>query len=82
MDNRKTEAGAKVFGSEKWIEYPRDILFLDPFPSVANGNVQRFVPLPVLWQQTGDERTTATSFSGNSKLAATFHRVHRIQEEI
>ena len=50
MDNGKTEAGTKVFGSEKWIEYPRDILLLDPFPAIANGNVQCFVSLPVLRQ--------------------------------
>src|SRR5437763_145757 len=51
MDNRKTEAGAKVFGSEKWIEYPHNILLLDPFPGIATGNAQRFVSLPILRQE-------------------------------
>src|SRR6266513_1402549 len=82
MDNRKTEAGPKVFGSEKWVEYPRDMLLLDSFPGIANGNVQRFSSLAVLRQQMGDERLAAASFGGNGELAPTFHRVHRIQEEI
>ena len=72
----------KSFGREKWIEYPRDILLFDPFPGIANGNVQRFVSLPVLRQQMGDERLTGASFSGNRELAAALHRVHRIKEEI